>query len=86
MVAVVQACEWYGEGWRAEVICHNRALRGSAIEVLSPRHPVRACELSGLELLDANGACAPAEDLIRNGARYRLLVPWELEAHDVLCV
>ena len=85
MVAVVQSCEPYEDGWRIEVVCHNRVQEGSVLDVLSPGQPVRRLELTGLERCEDEGCWVSAEGLVRNGALYRLVAPWPLAPHDVLC-
>lgn len=85
MVAVVRSCVKAGGGWRAEVACRNRAKQGSKLQVLSPGHPVRTMMLDSPELLEADGTWQPVSDMVRNGATYRLRVPWSLEPLDILC-
>ena len=86
MVAVVRGCEAQGERWRAEVTCRNRADEGATLEVLSPGHQVRTMPLRGLEMAGGEGVWEPAAGLVRNGATYRLDVPFELAPWDLLCV
>lgn len=86
MVGVVCGCEPCYDGWLTEIICRNRALGGTTLQVLSPGNPVRETRLSGIELRDADGRWHRVDDLVRNGDTYRLRTPWPLEACDVLCV
>ena len=84
MVGVVGSCEPVEDAWMVEVTCRNRCAEGTALEVLSPGHPVRVAALGATELREAEG-WVRAEGLVRNGATYRLWLPWPVEAGDLLC-
>lgn len=71
-VAVVDGCRPAGGRWRATVTCRNKAAAGSLACVLSPHRPVREVRLS----------C----DLVSNGERYTLDLPWPVEPLDMVCV
>ena len=86
MVAVADGCAPAADGWLAEVRCRNRAAAGVELEVLSPGNPVRSFVLRDPERLDADGSWCREDGLSRNGATYRLPVPWPLAPWDVLCV
>ena len=72
LVAVVDACEPAGSGWRAAVTCRNRAEAGVVADILSPHEPVRQAHLS----------CS----LVRNGEPYILALPFPVAPGDLVCV
>ena len=71
LVAVVDACERSGDGWTATMTCRNKVAAGKRAQVLSPGAPVREIALQ--------------EDLVTNGAPYRLRLPFEVAPLDILC-
>ena len=86
MVGVVEESHPCEDGWLCTLTCRNRAVGGSRLQVLSPGHPVHTLTLEGLELACPDGTWEPADDLIRNGATYRMRTPWPLAHWDILCV
>lgn len=71
LVGVVASCERAGDAWVAEIACRNRAAVGTEAALLSPGAPVRRFCL--------------AEELVTNGATYRLHLPFEVRPLDVVC-
>lgn len=74
LVAVVEECEPLESadgGWMAIVTCRNKAEAGARVQVLSPGAPIREFALE--------------DDLVTNGATYRLRLPFAVAPLDVLC-
>ena len=86
LVGVVEGCMPATDGWSCTLTCRNRASHDAMLQVLTPSQPVRTLALRELEQLQDGGGWAPADALVRNGARYRLRTPWPLEPWDLLCV
>ena len=89
LVAVVESCRKVGDAWEWEVICRNRASRGSVLTVLSPKVPVRQMTLGQISKFveDEEGArFEEVEGLSTNMCRYRMTSPFEAGQGDMVCL
>ena len=89
--ATVEACTPCGDGvWRAQARCHNRFCEGDAVEIISPRQPIRSVEVRNLQLLhrDEDGTSGEWAEKVpvanRSMEIYAFDAPFELRKHDLL--
>lgn len=86
LVAVAEQSTQDGDGWLTEVVCRNKALVGSELTVLSPRHPVRRLTVRSIERLVEDEGWQRTDRLSVNMERYRLPTPFALGHGDMLCL